>query len=214
MRYLVCLATCLLLSSSLNAAAADAGIVVFNLQKTAAECDALQEARAALDGKFGEQKNVLEKERMRLEKKASDFQNKKPTARQQEDFAKEQREYGEKAQAFMRLLQADEQRVRRDIDEVISRAAKNLAAAAGYTLIMDISDIVYYAPALDITDAMLAESNAVFKKIKEDILKSGPPQSAAPTAPPAQNATTPAAPQRGGAAGSNAPKPQQQPPRR
>jgi outer membrane protein len=206
MRYIACLAACFFLSASLNAAAADIKIAVFNLQKTAAECDALQEARTALDGKFGEQKNALEKDRLRLEKKASDFQSKKPTVKQQEDFAKEQREYGERAQAFMRLLQADEQRVRRDIDEVISRAAKNLAEAKGYTVIMDIADIVYYDPALDITDDMLAESNAVFKKIKDDLLKSGPPQNAAP---PARNATVPAAPQRG-AAGGNAANPQQQ----
>jgi outer membrane protein len=207
MRYIACLAACFFLSASLNAAAADIKIAVFNLQKTAAECDALQEARTALDGKFGEQKNALEKERLRLEKKASDFQSKRPTAKQQEDFAREQREYGEKAQAFMRLLQADEQRVRRDIDEVISRAAKNLAEAKGYAVIMDIADIIYYDPALDITDDLLAESNAVFKKIKEDLLKSGGPHN---TAPPARNATVPAAPQRG-AAGGNAAKPQQQP---
>jgi outer membrane protein len=209
MRYIACLAACLFLSASLNAAAADVKIAVFNLQKTAAECDALQEARMALDGKFGEQKNALEKERLRLEKKASDLQSKKPTAKQQEDFAKEQREYGEKAQAFMRLLQADEQRVRRDIDEIISRAARNLAEAKGWTLIMDIADIVHYDPALDITTDMLAESNAVFKQIKEDILKSGPPQNITPAAPPARNATAPAAPQRG-AAGGNTAGPQQQ----
>jgi outer membrane protein len=209
MRHIACLAACLFLSASLNAAAADIKIAVFNLQKTAAECDALQEARTALDGKFGEQKNTLEKERLRLEKKASDFQTKTPTTRQQEDFAREQREYGEKAQAFMRLLQADEQRVRRDIDEVISRAAKNLAAVEGYTLIMDIADIVYYDPALDITADMLAASNTVFKKIKEDLLQNGPPQDAAPAAPPAGNVAPPAAPQRD--AGGNAAKPQQQP---
>ncbi|MDR2123421.1 MAG: OmpH family outer membrane protein [Desulfovibrio sp.] len=205
MRYIACLAACLFLSASFDAAAADSKTAVFNLQKTAAECDALQEARAALDSKFGEQKNSLEKERLRLEKKASEFQNKKPTAKQQENFVREQREYGEKAQAFMRLLQADEQRVRRDIDEVISRAAKNLAESKGYTLIMDIADIVYYDSALDITADMLAESNAVFKKIKEDMLKSGPPQGAAP---PAGNAPAPAVPQRG-AAGGNAAQPPQ-----
>jgi outer membrane protein len=191
MRNLLCLAACLVLSAALNATAADLNVVVFNLQRTAAECDALREARVALDGKFGEQRNSLEQERLRLEAKAVEFQKKKPSAKQQEGFAKEQREYGEKAQAFMRLLQADEQRVRRDIDEVISLAAKNLADSKGYTLIMDIADIVYAAPALDITNDMLAESNAVFKKIKEDLLKSGPPQNAAPAAPAAQ--TPPAA---------------------
>ncbi|MDR1946380.1 MAG: OmpH family outer membrane protein [Desulfovibrio sp.] len=203
MRKMFCLAACLFLSAGLNAAAADINIAVFNLQKTAAECDALTEARAALDGKFGEQKNALEKERTRLEKKVADFQAKKPTAKQQEDFAREQREYGEKAQAFMRLLQADEQRIRQDIDIVISQAAKNLAAAKGYTLVMDIADIVYYTPDMDITADMLAESNAVFKKIKEEVLKNTAPQNAAP-------APAPAAPQNDGATGGKAPQQQRQ----
>lgn len=188
MRKIFCLAAVFLLCAAPDAGAAGLSIAVFDLQKVAAACDAVQDARAAIDSKYGAQKMLLEKDRAALEKKMESFQAKKPTPKQQEDFAKEQREYAERAQAFMRLLQADELRVRQDIDSVINQAAENLARQKGYSMVMDIASVPYYDPGLDVTEAMLAETNAVFKKIKDEMLKSGPPQGVAPAA----NATVPA----------------------
>ncbi|MDR1490462.1 MAG: OmpH family outer membrane protein [Desulfovibrio sp.] len=188
MRKIFCLATAFLLCAAPDAGAAELSVAVFDLQKVAAACDAVQDARAAIDSKYGAQKMLLEKDRAALEKKMEGFQAKKPTPKQQEDFAKEQREYSERAQAFMRLLQADELRVRQDIDSILNQAAENLAKRKGYSLVMDIASIPYYDSNLDVTGDMLAEANVVFKKIKDEMLKSGPPQNA----PAATNATAPA----------------------
>jgi outer membrane protein len=167
MRKILCLAACFLMLGAATASAEN--IVVFDLQQVAGDCDALKEARAALDAKFGPQKTELEKERGGLEKKAEEYQKKKPTDKQLEAFAKQQREYGDKAQAFMRLLQADELRVRQDIDTVINRATKNLAARKSYTLILDVALVPYADPKLDVTADMLTETNIAWKQIRKEL---------------------------------------------
>lgn len=143
---------------------AEGQIVVFDLQKVAAESEALAVAKKSMDDKFGSEKADLEKQRADLEKKAAEYQKKAPTDKQRQEFVKQQREYQEKAQAFVRLLQADEMRVRKDIDTLISRAAKALAERNGYTLILEAEAAPYFDPKLDITAAMLAETNAQWKK--------------------------------------------------
>lgn len=181
MRRILCLAVCLLLFSAAGARA-EGEIVVFDLQKVAADCDALKEARKALDDKFGAQKTDLEKKREALEKKAADYEKKKPTDKQMEAYTKEQREYGEKAQAFMRLLQADEMRVRQDIDTVIIEASKSLATRKKYAMILDSALVPYADPKLDVTNDMLTESNAAWKKIKQGLAGGAPAENDKPAA--------------------------------
>lgn len=164
MRTIVSLAVCFLLLSAV-AAHAEPAIAVFNVQKVAAECDALQEAKAALEKKFGAQKESLEKQRDSIEKKAAALKG-KATEKQQAELSRMHREYTEKAQAFVRVFQADEMRVRRDIDTVINAAAKELAAKKGYSLILDSAAAVYADPKLDVTADMLAATNEVWQKSK------------------------------------------------
>jgi outer membrane protein len=149
---------------SATVAWAEGEIVIFDKHKVAAESEALQAARGTLDGKFGVQKNELEKERAELEKMAAEYQKKAPTEKQVQEFMKRQEEFSEKGQAFMRLLQADEARVRQDIDMLINRAAKEFAGRKGYVLILDSVVAPYFAPKLDVTSEMLNETNAQWKK--------------------------------------------------
>ncbi len=145
-------------------ARAEGTIAVANLQKVAAECEALEATRQGMEKKFGGQKAELEKERAALEKKAAEYQKKAPTDKQRQDFIKQQREYSEKTQAFMRLLQADEMRARQEIDALMDRAAKEIAGRKNYSLVLDVSTAPYFAPNMDITADMLAETNALWKK--------------------------------------------------
>lgn len=161
--------TILLLSLALvflsaSAAHARVEIAVFDLQKVAAESDALKGARDAMENKFGKQKTELEKERDALEKKAVEYQKKAPTEKQRQEFLTRQREYSEKAQAFMRLLQADELRVRKDIEELIGRSAGEFAQRKGYALLLDVAAVPWFDPELDVTAAILAEINERWKK--------------------------------------------------
>lgn len=201
MRILFCLAVCLVLLSAPQAQAAELNIVVFDLQKVAADSDSLKEAKSFLDTKFGPQKTELEKEREAIEKKAADLEKErdaiaaapekqreakaKALEKKLQDFAKLQRDYSEKAQAFMRILQADELRVRTELDAIITRAAQSLAKRKNYSMILDVALVPYADPSLDVTNDMLTETNAVWKMVGKEAQEKA--QSDAAQAAPAAN---------------------------
>lgn len=166
MRHILCLAIAFVLLSAATAQAENS-IAVFDLQKVAAESEPLKEAVAALDVKFGAQKEALEKERQELEKKTMELAKKKSTEAEQQALAKEHRDFQEKGQAFMRIFQADETRVRMDLDTIIESAAKELAAKKGYVMLLDIAAVPYVDPKLDVTNDMLTEVNTLWKNSKK-----------------------------------------------
>lgn len=166
MRTILSLAICFVLLSA-AVAHAEPSIAVFNVQKVASECDVLLEAKAALEKKHGAQKEALEEQRKTIEKKAAALKG-KATEKQQAELSKMHREYTEKAQAFVRVFQGDEMRVRKDIDTVITTAAKELAAQKGYSLILDTAAAIYADPKFDVTNEMLAMTNEVWKKSKAE----------------------------------------------
>ncbi len=164
MRRIVCLAICFVLLSVPFAYAQELRIGIFDVQKVASESNALKNAKADIDKKFGKQKSDLEKERGSIEKQAAAFQKKPPTDKQQQALAKQHREYTEKTQTFMKLLQTEEQRVREELEKAITQAAKELAAKKGYALILDRAAAPYFDPKLDVTADMLTEINALTAK--------------------------------------------------
>lgn len=192
MRTIVSLTFCFLLLFAATARA-ESSVAVFNVQKVASECDALRDAKSVLEKKFGTQKQALEKQRETIEKKAAALKG-KGTEKQQAELNKMHREYTEKAQAFMRVVQADELRVRQDIDTVIVDAAKELAAKKGYSLILDSAAAIYMAPGLDITDEMLTATNEIWQTrkaaapaVRDDKDDKGGKDAAKPAAKPAKS---------------------------
>ena len=165
MRKGILLSLCFLLLSTV-AAHAQPNIAVFNAQKLATESKALEDAKATLDKKFGPQKAELEKQRVSLEKKAAAIKG-KPSEKQQAELSKLHRQYTEKSQAFVRVLQGDELRIRQEIDALIVAAAKKVAADKGYTLILDASAVVFVEPNADITALMLETVNALWEEGKK-----------------------------------------------
>lgn len=167
MRTLSFVALALFFVSAPLALAAD-NFAFVDLKRVAMECDAWKEVKANLDKKFGAQKDELQKERAELDKKLSQFQEKEPTEAQAAELRKTEREYADKAEAFLRLLQADEQRVRGEIDTVLDRASKELSARKGIQVIFNVAAAAYFDPKLDISDEMIAEANAQWKKFKPE----------------------------------------------
>lgn len=153
---------CLLFSAS-AVNAQDMAIGVFDVQKVAAESDAIKAAKEEIDKKFGKQKNDLEAERAGIEKKAQDFQKKRPTEKQQQALMKQNREYSEKAQAFLKLLQAEEARFRKDLEDAIAKAAKEVAVKKNLSLVFDRAAVPYFDPKHDVTADVLTELNALSK---------------------------------------------------
>lgn len=154
---------CLLFSAS-AVHAQDLAIGVFDVQKVATESDAIKAAKDEIDKKFGKQKADLEKERANIEKKAQEYQKKRPTEKQQQALMKQNREYSEKAQAFLKLLQAEEARFRSELEEAIGKAAKEVAVKKNLSLILDKAAAPYFDSKFDVTADMLTEVNALTQK--------------------------------------------------
>lgn len=162
MRYILTLAVCFVLLSA-AVAHAQGGIAVFDLQKVAGESDVQKEALAALEQSFGPEKAELEKEKEAIEALAKKYAEANPTEQQKKDFEKRLRAYSDREQAFLRLLQNAELRVRKDIDTVIETAAKQLAERKGYILVLDSVVAPYSDPKLDVTNDMITETNKIWK---------------------------------------------------
>ena len=158
-KLLLLTAICLLFSVS-TANAQDMAIGVFDVQKVAAESDAIKLAKEEIDKKYGKQRADLEKERDEMEKKAQEFQKKRPTEKQQQALMKQNRDYSEKAQAFLKLLQAEETRFRSSLEEAITKATKEVAAKKNLMLIIDRAAVPYFDPKFDVTADVLTEVNA------------------------------------------------------
>ncbi|MDL2267468.1 OmpH family outer membrane protein [Desulfovibrio sp. OttesenSCG-928-G15] len=167
MRIFAVAAMALFFLSAPLALAAD-NFAFIDLKRVATECDAWKDVKKDLDKKFGARKDELQKERAELDKKLAQFQDKEPTAAEAEDIRRIEREYTDKAEAFLRLLQTDEARVRGNIDTILDRASKELAARKGLQIIFNVASAAYYDPKLDISDEMIAETNAQWKKFKPE----------------------------------------------
>ena len=163
MRKLFFLTVACLLFSASAVHAQDVAIGVFDLQKVASESDAIKTAKEEIDKKFGKQKNDLEAERAGIEKKAQEYQKKRPTEKQQQALMRQNREYSEKAQAFLKLLQAEEARFRKDMEEAITKAAKEVAVKKNLVIVLDRAAVPYFDSKLDVTDDILTEVNVLNK---------------------------------------------------
>lgn len=153
---------CLLISAT-AVQAAELNIGVFDLQKVATDSEALKATRAEIDKKFGKQKSDLEQERENIEKKAKDFQKKRPTEKQQQALQKQHQDYSQKAQAFMKLLQAEEVRFQQDMENQIAKAAKEVAVKKGLALVLNKAAAPYFDPKFDVTADVLTELNTLTK---------------------------------------------------
>jgi outer membrane protein len=160
---ILCFALCFLLLSAVAVQAEEFKFGVFDVQKVAAESDALKMAKEDVDKRFGKQRTDLEKERDDIEKKAESFKKKAPTEKQQKALQKQHREYQEKTQAFMKILQAEEMRIRQGLEKAITQAAKAVAVKNGYLLILDKAAAPYFDPRQDVTSEILMEVNNITK---------------------------------------------------
>ncbi len=165
MRKILGLAVCFVLLSA-AVAHAEMKIAVFDLQTVANKCDAVKDAQNTMKKKFDGQKAQLEKERTGLEKKMESFKG-KPTEQQQAEFVKMQRDYSEKANAYVRAVQAEELRIRQEIDVVVLDASKAYAKQNGYNLILDSNSALYFDDAMNVTNDMLTEVNKVWRAKKK-----------------------------------------------
>jgi outer membrane protein len=157
---------CCALACFAGLASAQLKVAVVNVQKAMVDSDELKKASAEMEAKFKPRQDELTKLQSDLQSIQQQLGSGKLTPQATADLqaqgAKKQRE----AQRIADDLQAD---VERERQEILGRAAgkmqeivKKLAEEKGYDVILDVSQAVYFKPALEITGDALAAYNKAY----------------------------------------------------
>lgn len=162
------LTACLLLAGS---AFADMKIGVFNSQAVAMDSDAAKAAQQKLQSQFGAERSQLEKQAKDLQTKGETLQtqvakmNAKEREEKQMEFLRLRRGFEEKSRNFARKVENTENQIRQSMAQQIYQAAQTVAQQQKLDLILDAASgsVMYATPQLDITKAVLAEVNRLWK---------------------------------------------------
>jgi outer membrane protein len=159
---------CLALAYFSQIAFAQAKVAVINLQKAVLESDEIKKASTQLEAKFKPRQQELEKLQNEIQVIQQQLQsnagklNPQAEADLNAQGAKKQRDLQRKGED----LQADVDRERNEIlgksTQKMGDVVKKLAEEKGYDLVVDISNTIYFKPALEITSDALAAFNKTY----------------------------------------------------
>jgi outer membrane protein len=151
-----------------QAAHAQTKMAVISLQRAVLESAEIKKADAEMQAKYKPRSQQLEQLQADLTKIQQQLQSTtiKLTAQQEADLqatgARKQRE----AQRVQEDLQADVDRERNEIlsksSQKMSEVVKKLAEEKGYDMVVDVSNTVFFKPALDITNDAIAAYNQAY----------------------------------------------------
>jgi outer membrane protein len=157
---------CFALAPFAGLASAQVKVAVVNVQKAMLESDELKKASAEMEAKFKPRQDELTKLQSDLQSIQQQLGSGRLTPQASADLqaqgAKKQRE----AQRIADDLQAD---IEREKQEILARAStkmqeilKKLAEDKGYDVVIDVTQAVYFKPALEITNDALAAYNKAY----------------------------------------------------
>ena len=143
-------------------------VAVINLQRAVLESDEIQKASKALEAKYAPKQKELAKLQADIQQIQQQLQTNagKLTPQAEAELnatgARKQREL----QRMGEDLQADVDRERNDVlgksTQKMGEVVKKLAEEKGYDIVVDISNAVYFKPALEITNDALAAYNKAY----------------------------------------------------
>jgi outer membrane protein len=159
---------CLALATFSRIAPAQVKIAVINLQKAVLDSDEIQKASKELTAKYQPRQQELERLQNEIQAIQQQLQtnagklNPQAEADLNAQGAKKQRDLQRKGED----LQADVDRERNEIlgksTQKMGEVVKKLAEAKGYDIVVDISNTIYFKPALEITSEALAAYNKAY----------------------------------------------------
>jgi outer membrane protein len=154
---------CLALAPFANVASAQLKVAVVNAQQAMLDSDELKKASAELETKFKPRQDQLAK----LQADLQSIQQQLASGKLNQQAMADLQAQGQRKQRDAQRLSDDtQQEFDRDRQEVLARAAtkmqtviKKLAEDKGLDLVVDITQTLYFKPALDITADALAAYN-------------------------------------------------------
>jgi outer membrane protein len=153
----------------LTAAQAQTKVAIINSQRALLDTAEIKKAQADLEARFKprqEQLTKLETEIQTLQNQLQTMQGKLTPQAEQEMMIQGQRKQRE-LQRVREDLQTDVDRERNDILQRsaarMQEVVKKMAEAAGYDVVVDVANTVYYKPALEITKEATAAYDKAFQ---------------------------------------------------
>jgi len=143
-------------------------LAVINLQRAVLESAEIQKASAALEAKYKPRQQDMEKVQKDLQNIQQQLQANqgKFTPQAEADLVAQGQRKQRELQRMTDDLQADVDRERNEIlgksTQRMQEVVKKLAEEKGYDVVVDISNTIYYKPALEITSDALAAYNKAY----------------------------------------------------
>lgn len=151
---------------SMGAAAAQAKVAIINVQRAIVETAEIKKAQGELEAKYKPRTAELEKVQKELQDIQTQLQSGKLTPQQEQDLQargqRRQREY----QRIGEDLQGDVDRERNEIlqkaGQRMNEVVRKIAETAGYDVVVDVTNTVYFKPALEITNEVIKAYDAAY----------------------------------------------------
>jgi outer membrane protein len=161
---------CLALAPLATLASAQLKVAVVNVQQAMLDSDDLKKASAQLEAKYKPKQDEL----LKMQNDLQSIQQQINSGKLNQQGLADMQVQGQRKQRDAQRLSDDlQQEFDRDRQDVLAKAAqkmqevvKKLAEEGGYDVVIDVSQTLYYKPALDITPAALAAYNKAYPASK------------------------------------------------
>jgi outer membrane protein len=157
---------CLVLAPLATVASAQLKIAVVNVQKAMLDSDELKKVSAEVEAKYKPRQEELQKLQSDLQSIQTQLQNTKLTQQAQADLQLQGQRKQRDAQRLSDDLQAEFDRDRQDVlgkaAQKMTEVVKKLAEEKGLDVVVDVSQTLYFKPALDVTAEALAAYNKAY----------------------------------------------------
>ncbi len=161
---------CLALAPLATVASAQLKVAVVNVQQAMLDSDDLKKVSAQLEAKFKPRQDELQKMQSELQSIQQQVNSGKLS---QQGLADMQVQGQRKQRDAQRLSDDLQQEFDHDRQDILAKAAqrmqevvKKLAEERGYDMVVDVSQTLYFKPALDITPDALAAYNKAYPATK------------------------------------------------
>jgi outer membrane protein len=151
---------------SMGAAAAQAKVAIINLQRAVVETAEIKKAQAELEAKYKPRTSELEKMQKELQDIQAQLQGGKVTPQQEQELQMRGQRRQREAQRMTEDLQGDVDRERNEIlqkaGQRMNEIVKKIAEAQGADVVVDVTNTVYFKPALEITNEVIKAYDAAY----------------------------------------------------
>ena len=153
--------------------AQDLKIGIVDVQSVVMESDMAKAIKEHMQNKYGEEQKKLEKQGEALRKRAEELKNPKLGKNKRDEFIRQKQALDQKFRTLMQKAEQEQVQYNQKMVSHIFAAAKKVAESKGFNLILDVGQggVLYADTAMNLTDDVLKEINALYKANKIDLKK-------------------------------------------